>query len=416
MTTPRIRSLLTNLFVLIAVAAFPVAVAGAGVDEPPDCDGIAYDAGNPSHFLYGVGTPVDPATGLMLVDLRTEASGRVIFWDRMFPMYTPVAGPDELARGAFINGTHHNDVICGTNGDDIIYGRQGNDRIFGMGATTNYNNATKTGGDWLFGNGGDDFIVNGASVIGGLASSGALLGGGPGSDSLYAGNGPNVFVRGGRDGDRLFAGTGAGQVMRGGAGNDVLWGSSGANQVLYGNGGNDIMAAGTGAGQILNGNRGTDQLTGGSGPDQRLFGGQDNDILEAGTGANQELRGGLGNDTILGGPGDDRIYGGPGNDTINGGPGDDVIYGGPGADTINGGAGNDLIYGNEPNEAEDYFFGTTIRPDTPDNAVDIMNGNDGDDVMVGSCESGDEAHGGAGDDASYHTAVSQDATQEEACP
>ena len=94
------------------------------------------------------------------------------------------------------------------------------------------------------------------------------------------------------------------------------------------------------------------------------------------------MSGGLGNDTLTGGAGNDYIQGGTGNDSLVGGAGDDILLGGqtnnlhpgssaPGApggnDTLDGGLGHDSLFGGDGDDK--LFIGT-----------------------------GDEGHGGAGND------------------
>jgi Ca2+-binding RTX toxin-like protein len=74
-------------------------------------------------------------------------------------------------------------------------------------------------------------------------------------------------------------------------------------------------------------------------------------------------------------------------ENITGGSGNDTLTGGTGSDTINGGAGDDSIAGGPP--------GNSCTDD-----VDVLNGNDGDDVFVmgGFSNCGDALDGGAGRD------------------
>jgi Ca2+-binding RTX toxin-like protein len=161
------------------------------------------------------------------------------------------------------------------------------------------------------------------------------------------------------------------------------------------------------------GSTGDDTLTGTSGADI-LIGGAGDDVLDGASGA----------DTIFGDDGDDTIYGGTGDDDVIGGAGDDLIYLGggddmadtrvssnddQGDDTIFGGAGDDFITdvigsnelfggtGYDTIFSVDGFDGTgTIGTPAERGTSDMMEGGDGDDLMLG--DGADTMTGGAGQD------------------
>jgi Ca2+-binding RTX toxin-like protein len=62
------------------------------------------------------------------------------------------------------------------------------------------------------------------------------------------------------------------------------------------------------------------------------------------------------------------ISGGVGDDVLVGGPGNDVVYGNQGADQLIGGAGNDTLWG-------------LALADVPQPGVDVLRGEDGNDVF-----------------------------------
>lgn len=141
---------------------------------------------------------------------------------------------------------------------------------------------------------------------------------------------------------------------------------NGANSILYKpHASNDLTVIGEG---------GDDSIVTGNGDDV-IVGGVGNDMISAG----------LGNNKIDGGSGNDKLVGGAEDDIINGGAGDDEIWGYVGNDTISGGAGDDLIYVTGPNTA-----GGNI-------VVNVANGDDGDDTLIGS-NWDDILNGGAGSD------------------
>ena len=428
------RRRLLRLVAVVAIITAALVPTVAGAAGPTyECDGNQYDATNPDHVLYGVTAQTPVVGGQMVVDLSLETplSGVfVVFWDGGF-----VSGSD----GAQILGSVFKDVICGTSGNDWIYGDEGNDRIFGMDNTDGYTAPDplhvppifEAWGDNLFGNKGDDLLVNGQ--IGDYANEGSFLGGGVGNDLIFAGDGDFSFARGGTQPDTMVGGAGLYQSVLGGADNDVVLAGSGDYQHVNGNASDDTVIGGSGQGQIVEGNHGADNMTGGSGLNQRVYSGMENDTLGAGTGTNQVLFGGVGNDTInqvgsgtnqvadggagadsihpsatapfwaFGGSEDDLVYGGTAADWLYGdygvaqnpdwtvipfvpfpvnalATGNDWLQGGDGADELYGGPGNDTTYGMAPNS------GTQL--DIGDGDIDVMFGNDGSDTGFGFCEVG----------------------------
>ncbi len=91
---------------------------------------------------------------------------------------------------------------------------------------------------------------------------------------------------------------------------------------------------------------------------------------------------------------DDTIDGGAGADTVDGGSGDDTINGGAGADVLQGGLSFDLINGG----ADDDFLVAMTLADTAGSLVgDTLNGEDGDDSILGA-GGADVIDGGVGED------------------
>jgi Ca2+-binding RTX toxin-like protein len=137
-----------------------------------------------------------------------------------------------------IPGVGTQNKVTAGNGDDTVIGSPGSDKIFGA-----------AGNNQLFGKGGNDWLDGG-----GAGTSGTLLSGGAGNDSLTAAT----------NGDsKLF----------GGSGKDVLLGKNG-NDHLDGGGGNDLLIGG----------KGNDVLKGGSGSDKYVFGrGDGRDSIQEGS-------------------------------------------------------------------------------------------------------------------------------------
>jgi Ca2+-binding RTX toxin-like protein len=92
-------------------------------------------------------------------------------------------------------------------------------------------------------------------------------------------------------------------------------------------------------------------------------------------------------DWWYGSAGADAMYGVAGDDSLVGLAGADLLQGGEGNDTLDGGSGDDVIFGGDGN---DYILG---GPD-----FSRVNGNKGDDSIVGSSTVGDWLMGGQGND------------------
>jgi Ca2+-binding RTX toxin-like protein len=122
--------------------------------------------------------------------------------------------------------------------------------------STKFFNAATVRGISVFGDNGDDRIVNATSIpmtAYGQTGNDVLIGGW-GADCLDGGDGTD-WIDGGAGNDTLYGGTG----------NDLLLGNAG-NDLLYGGDGDDILHGGDGYDSLF-GNAGNDVLAGGSGLD-----------------------------------------------------------------------------------------------------------------------------------------------------
>jgi Ca2+-binding RTX toxin-like protein len=144
--------------------------------------------------------------------------------------------------------------------------------------------------------------------------------------------------------DTIIGGSGAdtltGGVVIGRGGNDTLL----ANDTLGGGGdpdrgglarggpGDDVLSS-DGLGVVLGGGSGNDRLTAGASGFNELFAGGGNDLL-IGAATNDDLSGGGGNDTLRGRGGSDYMTGEEGDDLLVGGRGRDSLGGGRGRDTF----------------------------------------------------------------------------------
>ena len=181
-------------------------------------------------------------------------------------------------------------------------------------------------------------------------------------------------------------------VLGGTASNDTIIASIG-DDTLYGDDGDDRLDGGDGV-DIVFGGAGDDIMTDLGGDD--LMQGQDgDDAIHGGNGINLIL-GGFGNDFIVTGEDASEAFGGFGDDYLLGVRANEFVFGNEGDDWIEVGMadgaagdnfdpfGRDLIRGN------DVFIGEGL--------TDRMDGEGGDDIMVGNGGEGDRYEGFSGFD------------------
>lgn len=118
-----------------------------------------------------------------------------------------------------LNGEDGNDVLAGRDGNDILNGGDGDDRLF-----------SHTGNDTVIGGDGDDFILT--------HSGNDNATGDAGNDQIFAQDG-NDILDGGADDDIVHGGAGN-DTLSGGTGNDTVIGGIGADNISGGTG-DDIL-------------------------------------------------------------------------------------------------------------------------------------------------------------------------------
>lgn len=281
-------------------------------------------------------------------------------------------GGNDTLMGGFAN-----DLLFGGSGDDILSGGDSNDSLFG-----------NAGSDQMDGgNGSDLFIIDGQDTVTDTGSSGydkaqindangvaAVLAGWSGVERVNGFTGDDQLdgsslttgtLLFGDDGNDTLTGGSGGDVLIGGNGDDILTGNGG-NDIMLGNAGNDTFDGGAGDDVFFIGESGDVVTDGGSGFDKAVITDTNGLSINVGSWLNVERINGLtgddtinangmatgvtlvgsgGNDTLTGGSGNDTFYGGADNDTLIGGAGADALIGSAGDDNIDGGAGNDFYLG-----------------------------------------------------------------------
>lgn len=311
-------------------------------------------------------------------------------WDRteMLARTTPTSRYDDVFQGGpeaeIVDGLQGNDRLYGNGGADVLHGGDGDDRL-----------ETYAGEPaQLFGDAGNDMLVNGAAADGGdgddLLWWQADQRGGRGSDWLRGDSNATVYHFAIGDGQDLieeyaqrFDDTDPVDVIRFDAGiarADLRARIEGLDLVVdVGTGGDGVrilqamqdfpdtrierieLADGSAfavaelLGTPIAGDDFDNDLQGTEGADL-LFGGAGFDHLH-GLGGNDVLLGGTEDDELDGGAGDDQLLGGIGNDTLIGGGGDDTFIGGSGDDWIDGTGGSStwrFSYGDGYDTVEDF--------------------------------------------------------------
>jgi hypothetical protein len=215
---------------------------------------------------------------------------------------------------------------------------------------------------------------------------GTLIGG-PGDDTLEAGDLSSSHLRGGVGADTLTGGAGEDDIRGGrgndtvdgrqredfvfpGGGKDILKGGSGRDRLFFAEGAGAVvvdLVLGTATGQGKKTLVGIENVFGTDGADE-LYGNLRGNYL-SGLRGDDLLVGRRGEDRLVGGRGNDRLYSGPGADRLLGDHGRDLLIGGRGGDRLFGGPGKDQMFGWAGN---DFFFAR-------DGFRDVVGGGDGTD-------------------------------------
>jgi Ca2+-binding RTX toxin-like protein len=271
------------------------------------------------------------------------------------------------------------DSIWAEAGDDVVLTGAGDDTVDGGG-----------GSDVIFGGVGDDYLGGGALAPVGVIDGGDFIFGEGGNDSLIAGDRDRAVFGSSEQGDSeatsrdvaWFSGFTTGTIvdLSGWFKNGPAYGLvSGVKYFIGSNWADTIL--GDSSDNVVFGGLGDDSIIGGDGNDL-LFGGTMTAVFDSVYNGTDSASKVLllttvnaadvdGIDTISGGLGDDCINAGNGNNSVDGGAGNDSISFGLGRDTVNGGTGNDTFYGFISSDPKQTSFADTIVDVSGDNLVSI---------------------------------------------
>jgi Ca2+-binding RTX toxin-like protein len=382
-----------------------------------------------TYTLTDAGAPLTAAAGCtqLTPDTATCPAGGVtalVLEGRDLDDAISLAG---VVTAATLSGGGGDDVLTGGDGIDTLNAGADADRLDGG-----------PGNDVLNGDPGDDALTGGAGAD--------TFNGGTGTDladfSLRtspvtvsmdnaANDGPPA------EGDNVRTDV---ENAAGGSGNDVLLGGTAAN-VLAGGAGEDSLDGDAGN-DVLDGGTDADVLTGGAGTDTVTYAARVAPVIvsldglggDGETGEDDTIRadveavtGGTSDDTLTGGPAADTLSGGLGADVLRGEAGADVLSGDDGDDVLEGGSGGDSFAGGAGLDTADYSARTValtidldgaaddgetvendnVRPDTErvlggsgddtltgNNAVNVLAGGAGNDLLDPGRGAGDQLIGG----------------------
>jgi Ca2+-binding RTX toxin-like protein len=350
-------------------------------------------------------------------------------------------GNDTISGGNLaesLSGGAGNDTIDGGDGSDSISGGTGNDTL--NGDAGNDTISISDGGDTIDGGADNDTleiqsaldtqinIATGVTDVGGVAGTAMNIEnvtGGTGNDNIIGDAGNNTLTGLGRI--DILRGEGGNDTLIGGDGEDVLWDEDGRDSIDGGAGANDLLRFVNVTATTINVDLSTNVYDVGgnagsvSGVEKISTSGLTTNDTVTGTSVNEQFILAAGIDIVDAGAGNDVVSISDGGDTIDGGldfdalvvttnEDVDVVLGtgalqigtdaasiatgfervitGGGNDEIIGTAGNDVLESGAGNDRIFALAGTDI----------ILAGNDDDLVFVNDL-AGDNADGGAGQDA-----------------
>jgi Ca2+-binding RTX toxin-like protein len=214
-------------------------------------------------------------------------------------------GDDELS------GSKGADGLSGGGGDDVLIGFKGPDKFSGGGGDDYIDG--QQGSDKIDGDGGSDKLLG--------DKGNDRIDGGEGDDHIEGGPGDEPDLNGGGGADEVFGGAGIDHADGGPGDGDIVRGDSGTDTLSGGEGGNDIVSyasATRGGIQVsLAANKakgdGHDDLSG----FEDVVGSPQGDTI-VGDGLANRIDGGVGDDDLQSGGGGGHAFGGPGTDSCDG--------------------------------------------------------------------------------------------------
>jgi Ca2+-binding RTX toxin-like protein len=223
-------------------------------------------------------------------------------------------GSDMVDGGAgndIVSGSKGADGLHGGGGDDVVIGYKGPDKLSGGGGNDYIDG--QQGSDKIDGDSGDDKLLG--------DKGNDQIGGGGGFDHLEGGPGDDNDLQGGPDGDEVFGGAGIDHADGGPGDGDIVRGDAGTDTLAGGEGANDIVsyASATRSGVIVSlaANKakgdGHDDLGG----FEDVVGSPQGDTI-VGNGLQNRIDGGVGDDNLQSGGGGGQAFGGPGSDDCHG--------------------------------------------------------------------------------------------------
>lgn len=360
------------------------------LDGGKDNDYINGGAGNDTYTFnkgYGVDT-ISDGEGLNTINIYGYSANQIkayrTNWNNI--TITFADSDDQIVIEGFFNSEANRNFYLTFNGGGRIHATASNSPLRTIYGTNGdeYIAAMDDRGVTLYGENGADNLNGGNGYD--------KLYGGSGNDQLY-GNGGNDVLDGGEGNDMLYGGAGNDTyIFNAGYGTDTVIDSEGINTISFGAGlteeamtayrhnWNDLMITFEGVEDklIIQGYFGSESnrnfdvrfadgkryaYNDAKNPIKQVHATEYGDWMSAWSDNGIALHGDGGSDNLTGGAGSDMLFGGIGDDTLNGNNGDDILDGGEGNDFLYGGSGSDV-----------YNFGIGY-------GSDIIEDNDGDNVV-----------------------------------
>ena len=242
-------------------------------------------------------------------------------------------GHDTLISIEGVIGSNYNDFLSGNSGANILKGMDGNDGLYGYG-----------GADTLDGGAGEDYLMAYSFDDPTISSTGTVMLGGDGRDTIEFGLGDS---RGeGGAGDDMF-------YVNNLAGHFTAIGGDGADRMQFQVRGNDFAS-----GVTVDLSK-TDR--------QQIAEGVSMVINSVET-----IYGSVGDARITGDANDNFLWGLQGNDILSGGAGNDILEGYDGADTLVGGKGEDTLWGGREADIFKFTNGDSFATNNVGDGVDVI--------------------------------------------
>lgn len=287
-------------------------------------------------FIGGAGDDyIDGGAGFDYVSYQNDGltTGMQVQLKQQWQNLISDRGHDTLISIEGVIGSNYNDFLSGNSGANILKGMDGNDGLYGYG-----------GADTLDGGAGEDYLMAYSFDDPTISSTGTVMLGGDGRDTIEFGLGDS---RG-----------------EGGAGDDMFY----VNNLA----GHFTAIGGDGADRMQFQVRGYDFASGVTVDLSKTDRQQIAEGVSMVINSVETIYGSVGDDRITGDANDNFLWGLQGNDILSGGAGNDILEGYDGADTLFGGKGEDTLWGGREADIFKFTNGDSFATNNVGDGVDVI--------------------------------------------